>query len=278
MNTFSLNIKGRLMVFETPIIMGILNLSPESFYDGGKNNSLNNALKNCEKLVEEGATIIDIGAQSTKPGTDILNSTEEIKRVELILIEIRKKFPNTLLSIDTFKSDVALMAIDNGIDILNDISAGENDPKMIDLSARNQLPFIAMHKKGTISNMQDNPQYDNVVLEVYQYLHQKINDLKDKNVNDVILDLGFGFGKTIEHNYQLFNNLNFFSNLNAPILVGVSRKSMIYKLLETNVEHALNGTTVLNTIAIMKNASILRVHDVKEAAESIKILNYLKQY
>lgn len=278
MNTFSLNIKGRLMVFETPIIMGILNLSPESFYDGGKNNSLNNALKNCEKLIEEGATIIDIGAQSTKPGTDILNSTEEIKRVELILIEIRKKFPNTLLSIDTFKSDVALMAIDNGIDILNDISAGENDPKMIDLSARNQLPFIAMHKKGTISNMQDNPQYDNVVLEVYQYLHQKIIDLKDKNVNDIILDLGFGFGKTIEHNYQLFNNLNLFSNLNAPILVGVSRKSMIYKLLETNVEHALNGTTVLNTIAIMKNASILRVHDVKEASESIKILNYLKQY
>jgi dihydropteroate synthase len=278
MNIFKpyfLNIKGNLMEINTPWVMGILNTTPDSFYDGGKHNDLFNALKKCEEMLYDSAKIIDIGGQSSKPGAESISIEEELKRTIPLIEAIMKRFPNAILSIDTFQSKVAEYALMAGASIVNDISAGDDDANMIEVVKNHQAVYIAMHKKGLPQNMQLNPQYQNVCQEVFSYLFAKKKVLGDNGIRDIILDVGFGFGKTIQHNYQLLNNLTYFRELDCPILVGLSRKSMIYKVLKTDAKNALNGTSVLNTIALMQGAHILRVHDVKEALETIELVNEL---
>jgi len=256
--------------------MGVLNLTDDSFFDGGKHNSENKALKQTEKLLEDGATIIDIGAYSSRPNAKIISENEEWERLENNLKNINNEFPSAVLSIDTFRSEIAKRSIDAGGNLINDISAGELDGNMFDTIAQLKVPYIIMHMKGTPQNMQDNPQYNCIEDEVKIYFEKKINQLKDKGVKDIIIDPGFGFGKTLEHNYQLLNRLEHLDALNLPLLAGVSRKSMIYKPLGTNAEHALNGTSVIHTICLEKGVTILRAHDVKEAMECVKLTNFAK--
>jgi len=274
--TITLENGAKLLDLSTPIIMGILNLTDDSFFDGGKHNSENKALKQTEKLLEDGATIIDIGAYSSRPNAKIISENEEWERLENNLKNINNEFPSAVLSIDTFRSEIARRSIDAGGNLINDISAGELDGNMFDTIAQLKVPYIIMHMKGTPQNMQDNPQYDCIEDEVKIYFEKKINQLKDKGVKDIIIDPGFGFGKTLEHNYQLLNRLEHLDALNLPLLAGVSRKSMIYKPLGTNAEHALNGTSVIHTICLEKGVTILRVHDVKEAMECVKLTNFAK--
>lgn len=274
MNSFkpyTLNIKGKIHLIDQPWVMGILNTTPDSFYDGAKHQTIDLALKQAEKMIKEGAQIIDVGGQSTRPKAKIINQDEELKRVLPFIEAVKKRFPDILLSIDTFKSKVAQFAIESGADIVNDIGAGEDDSEMLATVAALHVPYIAMHKKGSIQNMQENPQYNDVVQEVFAFLHQKQQTVYESGIQDLIIDLGFGFGKNLTHNYRLLNQLSFFHQLNCPILVGFSRKSMIYKPLEINAQDALNGTTVLHTLAVLQQAHILRVHDVKEAKEVIKL-------
>jgi dihydropteroate synthase len=281
MNIFKpyfLNIKGKLTEISSPWVMGILNSTPDSFYDGGLHFDINSALHQCEKMLKEGAQIIDIGGHSSKPGANWVSEDEEIKRTLPLIEAVLKKFPETIISIDTFQSKVANEALSAGASIVNDISAGDDDPNMLEIVKKHQAVFIAMHKQGTSKTMQVNPCYNHVVSEVYQYLFNKNNELLEKGIKEVIIDVGFGFGKTMEHNFQLLQQLSFFQEINSPILVGLSRKSMIYKTLETEVINSLNGTSVLNTVALMKGAHILRVHDVKEAQEGIKLINELRYY
>jgi dihydropteroate synthase len=272
----NINCKGDLIDLSEPKIMGILNITQDSFYDGGKYSSSEEILAQVTKMNNEGADIIDIGAYSSRPGAKDISVKEEIKRLTSILDVIRNKFSDLILSVDTFRSEVAKEVVNSfNVDIINDISAGELDPNMFELIADLNIPYIMMHMTGSPQNMQDNPQYENVVKSVMTYFEEKINKLKLLGVNDVIIDPGFGFGKTLEHNYQLLNHLTDFNIFELPILVGVSRKSMIYKALDLSAEEALNGTSVLNTIAIMNGANILRVHDVKEAKETIKLTSKL---
>ena len=280
-NTFfslkkNINCGGKLISFEKPLVMGILNLTPDSFYDGGKHKNIDDVLKHVYKMIIEGADIIDIGAATTKPGSKAIAVIEEKNRLLPALEQIKIVFPETIISIDTYQSEIARMVIDKGAHIINDISSGTFDKKMFKTIAELQIPYIIMHMQGTPANMQDKPVYKNVVKEVIKYFSEKTTTLKNLGVNDIILDTGFGFGKTLEHNYELLNNLECFSMFELPLLVGISRKSMINKLLEIKPEEALNGTTVLNTIALMKGAKILRVHDVKEAVEAVKIVTKMK--
>ncbi|MDP2175028.1 MAG: dihydropteroate synthase [Bacteroidota bacterium] len=263
------------MEINTPWVMGILNTTPDSFYDGGKHIDFFNALQKCEEMLNDGAKIIDIGGQSSKPGAQYISIEEELNRTIPLIEEIMNRFPNAIISIDTFQSKVAEYALMAGASVVNDISAGDDDISIFDVVEKYQAVYIAMHKKGNPQNMQLNPQYQNVSQEVFSYLLAKKKVLIEKGINDIILDVGFGFGKTIQHNYQLLNNLTYFRELDCPILVGLSRKSMIYKVLNTDAKNALNGTSVLNTIALMQGAHILRVHDVKEAFETIKLVNEL---
>ena len=274
--TITLENGAKLLDLSTPIIMGVLNLTDDSFFDGGKHNSENKALKQTEKLLEDGATIIDIGAYSSRPNAKIISENEEWERLENNLKNINNEFPSAVLSIDTFRSEIAKRSIDAGGNLINDISAGELDGNMFDTIAQLKVPYIIMHMKGTPQNMQDNPQYNCIEDEVKIYFEKKINQLKDKGVKDIIIDPGFGFGKTLEHNYQLLNRLEHLDALNLPLLAGVSRKSMIYKPLGTNAEHALNGTSVIHTICLEKGVTILRAHDVKEAMECVKLTNFAK--
>ena len=260
----------------TGIVMGILNLTENSFYDGGKYNNPEKILIQTKKMIDEGANIIDIGSQSSKPGSDEISEDEELSKIIPALIEIRKKYPNILISVDTYRAKVAEESINNGADIINDISSGNLDKNMFSIIAKYKVPYIIMHMIGTPKNMQEKPTYNNVVEEVINYFHQKIKILHDFGIDNLIIDPGFGFGKTLEHNYEILNNLEKFKCLKYPILVGVSRKSMIYKLLNTDANQALNGTSVINTIALTKGTDILRVHDVKEAVECIKIVNFAK--
>ena len=281
-NTFfslkrNINCRGKLISFEKPLVMGILNLTPDSFYDGGKHKSMNDILNHVHKMVVEGADIIDIGAVTTKPGANPIPVIEERKRILPALEQIKKEFPDTIISIDTYQSEIARMVIDKGAHIINDIYAGAFDRKMFKTIAELQVPYVIMHIKGTPANMQKEPVYKNVVKEIIKYLSIKTTALKNLGVNDIIIDPGFGFGKTLEHNYKLLNNLEYFSIFELPLLIGISRKSMINKLLEIKSDAALNGTTVLNTIALMKGANILRVHDVKEAVETVKIFHKMNQ-
>ena len=268
----SLNCRGVLLDLSTPVIMGILNITPDSFYDGGQITGVDSALRLAESMLIEGALILDIGGQSTRPGAKSINSTEEWKRIGPSLISIKKHFPDAIISIDTFHSEVAKNAVEEGASIINDISAGDFDNKMFSFVLNSQTPFIMMHMKGSPENMQENPQYENVVSEVLNYFINKVSHLKMMGLNDIIIDPGFGFGKTIENNYSLLKNLSLFQILECPILTGISRKSMITKTLNITPAEALNGTTALNTIALLNGASILRVHDVAEAIEVNKLV------
>jgi dihydropteroate synthase len=269
---YSLNCRGKLINLSTPKIMGILNVTPDSFYDGGKFQTKKEILKKTEKMIEEGASIIDVGAYSSRPGAEHISAEVEIQRLSFALSAIRTDFPDVIVSADTFRSAVASMAVkDYEVDIINDITAGSADKNMLETVTGLSVPYVMMHIKGTPQDMQKNPEYDNVVEEIIRYFSEKIQKAKLSGICDIIIDPGFGFGKTLEHNYQILNRLDDFKIFELPILIGLSRKSMIYKALDVTPMEALNGTTVLNTIAIMNGANILRVHDVKEAAETIKL-------
>lgn len=272
----TINCNGNLINLNTPKVMGILNITPDSFYDGGKYKSDKDILLQVEKMLLEGATFIDVGAYSSRPDAKHISETEELKRLLPIIELLVRNFDNSFISVDTFRANVAREAVNSGACMVNDISGGELDANMFNTIAALQVPYILMHMKGTPQNMQVNPKYNNIVEELFFYFSKKINQLRNLKVNDVILDVGFGFGKTLEHNYELLKKLFFFKELELPLLVGISRKSMIYKLLKGEPKDMLNATTVANTIAILNGATILRVHDVKEAMECITITNQLK--
>ena len=265
----NINIRGKLFDLSKPKVMGILNLTPDSFYDGGVHNEINNIENHVNMMVEDGMDILDIGGYSSKPGAKNISVDEEMTRVIPTLKHIRKIFPDLIISIDTFRSKIASMSLDEGADMINDISGGTLDKNMMSVVAKNNCPYILMHMQGNPQNMQNDPSYENVTLEIIQYLAQRIKIAHDNNIVDIIVDPGFGFGKTLEHNFEILNNLDKFNVLDTPILAGFSRKSMIYKTLKTSSKKALNGTSSLNTIALMKGAKILRVHDVREAKEGI---------
>ena len=268
----TINCRGTLLEFDTPKVMGILNYTPDSFSDGGLYNSVPKALNQINNMLKDGADIIDIGAISSRPGSKSINTSEEKARLKPLLIEILKQFPNQVFSLDTYRSEIAEWAVQEyNISIINDISAGELDNNMFSTIAKLQVPYIIMHMQGKPSDMQNNPTYNNVTQEIIQYFSKKIDILKTLGVHDVIIDPGFGFGKTVEHNYQIIKELEAFNIFENLLLVGLSRKSMIQKVLNTKATESLNGTTILNTIALEKGAKILRVHDVKEAKEIIKI-------
>lgn len=268
----TINCKGRLVDLSHPKVMGILNLTPNSFYDGGKFKDEKSILVQVEKMLSEGATFIDVGAYSSKPNAEFVTELEEESRLLPILELIVKEFPETLLSVDTYRSAIAKKAVEKGACMINDISAGSLDEKMFETIASLQVPYIMMHMKGTPQTMQSLAQYQNIIKEMLFYFSEKVATARSYGINDLIIDPGFGFAKTLEQNFEVLNNLELFQMLELPILVGVSRKSMIYKTLETSAENALNGTTVLNTIALQKGAKILRVHDVKQAVECVKLV------
>lgn len=275
---FSLRINNKIKVFTKPIIMGILNVTPDSFYDGGRFDSEEKILEHVQLMITEGAGIIDIGAASTKPGAKEIPEEIELEKLLKTQQTILHHFPDITLSIDTFRSRVAKTLIENGAHMINDISGGSFDNKMFEVIAEYHIPYILMHIQGTPKNMQQNPHYGNVVNEIKLFFQHQLAKLNQLGVNsNIILDPGFGFGKTLEHNYQLLYHLNSFKDLGYPIVAGVSRKSMINKVLETKPHDALNGTTVLNTIALLNGANILRVHDVIEAAEAIQLIQFYNQ-
>ena len=270
---------GKLIDLAKPLVMGILNITPDSFYDGGRYTTVNDAVTHAGELLKQGADIIDIGACSSRPGSDCLSNSEELKRLMPVLGQIRQQFPEAILSVDTFRAEVANEVVSAFGDlIINDISGGLLDNKMFDTVARLKVPYVLMHLKGTPQNMQHNPTYGNVTKEVIKQLSEGVYRLHQLGVSDVIIDPGFGFGKTLEHNYQLFNHLDAFRFFELPLMVGISRKSMIYNMFNFGPGDSLNGTTVLNTLALQAGASILRVHDVKPAVEAIAIYEKLKQY
>ena len=274
---YQLNCGGVLLDVSAPVVMGILNVTPDSFFDGGKFNDETDILKQAEKMLAEGASIIDIGAVSTKPGSIGISEAEELNRLIPVVKLINKHFPKAVVSVDTYRSQVAIRAVDSGAAIINDISGGEFDKNMFATIARLQVPYVMMHIQGTPETMQQNPVYENVTLELLRYFVTKLEQLRNLGVKDCIIDPGFGFGKTVEHNYELLASLRTFETLDCPILIGVSRKAMINKVLNTTPENALNGTTVVNTVALMNGARILRVHDVKEAMQAVKIINKLNK-
>lgn len=273
-----INVNGKLMDLSQPQVMGILNVTPDSFYADSRQQTEEEIINRASQMMEEGATIIDIGAYSSRPNAEHISPQEEMRRLRMGLEIINRHHPGCVVSVDTFRADVARMCVEEyGVAIINDIAAGEMDSQMFDTIARLGVPYIIMHMQGTPQNMQMNPHYDNLLKEVFFYFSEKVQRLHDLGVKDIILDPGFGFGKTLEHNYQLMNHLEEFSLFELPLLVGISRKSMIYKLLEGNPDEALNGTTILNTIALQKGADILRVHDVKAAMEAVKIVEKMKE-
>jgi len=266
----TINCRGELYDLSNPQVMGILNITPDSFYDGGKYSDHHQIIDHVQQMLNDGCDILDIGAYSSRPGAKDISEKEEIKRLSPVLELIRKHFPDIIISIDTFRANVAEYVIQHfQADIINDISSGDMDPAIYDVIAKNQVPYIIMHMQGTPQNMQDNPQYKNVTKEVIMYLAKKAEQLKLIGIHDIIIDPGFGFGKTVEHNHQLLRHLNDFKIFELPILAGLSRKSMICRYLNISPNEALNGTSVLNTLALLGGANILRVHDVKEAKETI---------
>ena len=270
--------KTNSAIFSTKdaVVMGILNLTDDSFFDGGKYSNKEEISARCKAMLDEGATIIDIGAQSSRPGATQISSKEELKKLIPIIKLLKNNFPNILISVDTFWSNTAKECALVGTDVINDISAGEMDKEMFPIIAELNIPYIMMHMKGNPQNMQNHPEYNNIVDEVSTYFSNKIEELNILGFNKIIIDPGFGFGKTLEHNYQILNNLDAFKYLKCPILTGTSRKSMIYKLLDTTADNALNGTTITNTMALLNGANILRVHDVKQAIDCIKITTFAK--
>lgn len=273
----SLNIQGELMKWDRPLTMGILNLTPDSFYDGGKYQSDLNILSQAERILEEGADIIDIGGFSSRPGAKMISSEEEIKRVLPALKNIINEFDKAIISIDTYRKQVAQECIDNGASIINDISAGEWDEALPLYIAAHNIPYIIMHMQGKPENMQDSPTYKDVSKDIYQWFSNRLNLLDQMGINDLIIDPGFGFGKSLDHNYQLLNDLSYFKHLNKPLLVGISRKGMIQKVIKKDASESLNGTTAAHVITLLNGANILRVHDVKEAKEAIAIVEYYQK-
>lgn len=273
-----INLKGRLLDLSTPAVMGILNLTPDSFFDGGKYDSAEKAIERSGRMLEEGASIIDIGAQSTRPGAALLSMEEEWSRLEPIVKAFVRAFPSTPFSIDTFSSKVAERAVNEGAAMINDVSGGKMDPAMFAIAGKLQVPYILMHMQGTPSTMQQNPHYINVVREVFDELIVKTRELQEAGVKDIIIDPGFGFGKSVAHNFDLLRHLDIFRLIGFPVLAGLSRKSMINRILGTKPEEALNGTTVLHTLALNHGARLLRVHDVKEAVEAIKLFMFYKNH
>ncbi len=267
-------VNSKTLTFIKPLIMAIVNITPDSFYDGGKYSTLNDVLRDVEEKIEHGADIIDIGAASSRPNAKDIGEKEEWERLQQYLPEIRKKFPKVFISIDTFYASIAQKSAAEGADIINDISGGNLDPLMFETIAKLNLPYVVMHMQGTPQTMQQAPSYTNVVKEVKEELLKKVEKLRALNFNKIILDPGFGFGKTTEHNYTLLKNLQQFSDL--PLLAGMSRKGMINKVIGTNPVTSLNGTTVLNTIALLNGASVLRVHDVTEAKQAIELVEFYK--
>lgn len=268
---FTLNCKGRLVVIDKPIVMGILNVTPDSFYGGSRVGELADALRKAETMITDGAAILDIGGQSTRPNSERVSAEEELQRVIPAIEAVHRHFPEQLISIDTFYASVAKEAVAAGASIVNDISAGTLDKDLLATVAQLGVPYILMHMQGDPQTMQQNPQYKNVTLDVFDFLSFKLNALHHMGINDVVVDPGFGFGKTAAHNFQLLRELHFFTQLGKPLLVGLSRKATVYKTLGTTAEKALNGTTVLHTIALLNGASILRVHDVREARETVEL-------
>jgi dihydropteroate synthase len=273
----TINCKGILIDVSSPKVMGILNITPDSFYDGGKYKNEADILSQTEKMLTEGATFIDVGAYSSRPGAAHISEKEELKRILPVIDLLVKYFPEIIISVDTFRSEIAKKTIENGAAIINDISGGKMDEKMFQTVAELQVPYILMHMLGTPQNMQQNPVYEDVTKDIIRFFSEQIFKLHQLKMNDIIIDMGFGFGKTLQHNYEILSNLALFKNLDAPILIGVSRKSMLYKPLDITANEALNATTAANTIALLNGANILRVHDVKEAVEAIKIVNQLRE-
>ena len=272
-----INVNGRLMDLSEPQVMGILNVTPDSFYAGSRSETEKDITGRLHQIIDEEASIIDIGGYSSRPNAEHISVKEEMSRLRNGLEIIRKHSPNAIVSVDTFRADVATMCVEEyGVAIINDISAGQMDKEMFSTIARLGVPYIIMHMKGTPQDMQVSPQYDHFLKEIFYYFSEKVQKLRDLGVKDIIIDPGFGFGKTLEHNYELMSHLEEFSLFELPLLVGISRKSMIYKLLGTTPEEALNGTTALNTLALLKGANILRVHDVREAVETTKIVQKMK--
>jgi dihydropteroate synthase len=273
---YTLNCRGKLINLSTPLVMGILNITPDSFYDGGKYITEKQILKKTGQMIREGASIIDVGAYSSRPGAEEISVDQEIGRLAPALGAIRKRYQDIIISVDTFRSSVAEMAVkEYDVDIVNDISAGDADKNMFDMVTGLSVPYIMMHMKGTPMDMQVNPVYDDVVEEILLYFSEKVQKAKLAGICDIIIDPGFGFGKTLDHNYRILSRLDDFKILELPVLAGFSRKSMIYKALDITSREALNGTSVLNTIALMKGADILRVHDVREAVQTIKLCSLL---
>ncbi|WP_412467363.1 dihydropteroate synthase [Pedobacter sp. KLB.chiD] len=271
----SLNIKGRLIDLSSPKVMGILNITPDSFYSNSRTKTIDEALNKAARFLNEGATFIDIGGYSSRPGAKDISPNEETDRLVPVVENLAKTFPEAIISIDTFRAKVAEETIAAGAHMINDIAAGDLDSQMFETVARLRVPYIMMHMQGTPQNMQQNPTYNNVLLEVIDDLSKKVAALKALHIHDVIIDPGFGFGKTVEHNYELLRQMEAFKIFKLPVLVGFSRKGMIYKTLGITAAEALNGTSVLNTIALQKGAGILRVHDVKEAVECVKLVERL---
>lgn len=269
---FTINCRGRLLVLDSPMIMGIINVTPDSFYEGSRFQATDHIVQQAEEMLKAGANILDIGAQSTRPGSKQAGADEELRRLTGTVESLHRHFPSAIISIDTYHAKVAVEAVSAGATIVNDISGGSMDPSMIETVGRLQVPYICMHIKGTPENMHQNPTYENVTLEVLDYFIQKTAECRNAGIHDIIIDPGFGFGKTIAHNFTLLHNLPVLSVLQKPILVGLSRKSTVYKTLGVTAAEALNGTTVMHTIGLLKNANILRVHDVREAVEAVKMV------
>lgn len=266
-----MNCKGTLIDLTTPKVMGILNITPDSFYDGGRNDSEQTIIDKVKLMLDEGATFIDIGAYSSKPNAEFVSEAEEIGRILPIIDLLIKIFPEIIISVDTFRSEVAKAAIEHGAAIINDIAAGGLDDKMMETVAKYNVPYIMMHMRGNPKTMQSLTQYDDIIKDMLYYFSEKVNHARSLGINDIIIDPGFGFAKTTEQNFEVMNKLELFQMLELPILSGISRKSMIYKTLGTTPQESLNGTTVLNTISLLKGAKILRVHDVKEAVETVML-------
>ncbi len=272
---FSLNIRQKLYTINEPCVMGILNVTDDSFFDGGRYVAIDQALNRVEQMLKEGVDIIDIGGQSTRPGAIDVGVSEELARTIPVIEAISSRFPDAVLSIDTYRSEVAQKAVEAGVGIVNDVSAGDDDANMISTVSKLKVPYIAMHKQGTPLTMQNNPVYNDVTGDVLQYCAEKKWALKEAGIKDLIIDPGFGFGKTTEQNYRLLSQLEVFHSLNCPILIGISRKGMIWKVLESSPEHSLPGTIAANTIALLKGVHIIRVHDVKAAKDAITIVSQL---
>lgn len=269
---FTLNCNGRLLVADKPLVMGIINVTPDSFYTGSRFRGIDAVLAQCEKMIREGADIIDIGGQSTRPGSVQVSAEDELKRIIDSIAAIHKNFSEIFISVDTYYSAVAKEAVAAGASVINDVSAGSMDKDLINTVATLRVPYVLMHMQGTPQTMEQNPHYENVTKEVLDFFIEQTALLRKTGIKDIIIDPGFGFGKTIAHNFELLKNLSVFKMLDCPVLLGISRKSTIYKTLGISADEALNGTTVLNTIGLMNGAGIIRVHDVKEAKEAVKLV------